>query len=77
MIFWRMNANNSNTAQFRVNSLSDRLGEKRLNSSTNILIEDKNNIEQVKKFAFAVCREFLGGAWLDVDFVDFSIKRIA
>ncbi len=46
-------------------------------SSSSIVIADKNNVNSVKKFAYAVCREYLSGAWREIDYDDFSIQRIS
>lgn len=45
--------------------------------SSSIHIKDKNDVNEVKKFAFAVCREYLSGAWKNIDFGDFVVERIS
>lgn len=47
-----------------------------VSSSSSINITDKNDVNLVKAFAYAACREYLGGAWNNVDFSDFKIERI-
>lgn len=37
--------------------------------------QDKNNLELVKKFVFALCQEYLGGIWKRVDIDDFEISK--
>ena len=46
-------------------------------SSASIAITDKNNIHLVKKFAYVVCREYLSGAWKQIDYSDFVIERLS
>jgi hypothetical protein len=45
-------------------------------SSSSIVLDDKNDIESVKLYAYAVCREYLSGAWKSIDIEDFRIERI-
>ncbi|CAF0715411.1 unnamed protein product [Brachionus calyciflorus] len=45
--------------------------------SSSIAIHDRNNPEEVKNFAFAVCREYLSGAWKKIDYNDFKVERIS
>lgn len=45
--------------------------------SSNIILTDKNDVELVKSFAHAVCREYLSGAWKQVDINNFKIQRIS
>lgn len=45
--------------------------------SSTFLIEDKNDPNEVKHYAFAVCREYLGGAWKHVDLSDVKVERIS
>ncbi len=42
-----------------------------------IKIEDKSDIAQVKTFAFLVCRQFLGGAWKNIDLEEFNIQKMS
>ncbi|RNA14177.1 choline kinase alpha isoform X2 [Brachionus plicatilis] len=45
--------------------------------SSSIIISDRNDANEVKKFAFAVCREYLSGAWKNIDYDDFMVERIS
>jgi hypothetical protein len=45
--------------------------------SSLIKIMDKNDIAVVKIFAYIVCREYLSGAWKNIEFENFNIKRIS
>jgi hypothetical protein len=45
-------------------------------SSSSIVLDDKNDIDSVKLYAYAVCREYLSGAWKSIDIEDFKIERI-
>jgi len=49
----------------------------RVASSSSLVIPDKNNAHLVRKFAFVVCREYLGGAWKGLDYSDFFVERIS
>lgn len=73
---------NSNSAKSiatstATNNIKTKQALQHVASSSSIVIEDKNDVEQVKRFALAVCREYLGGAWTNVDPDDFVIKRIS
>lgn len=45
--------------------------------SSNIYINDRNDVNEVKKFSFAVCREYLSGAWKKIDYEDLIVNRIS
>jgi hypothetical protein len=45
--------------------------------SSLIKIADKNNKALVKIFAYIVCREYLSGAWKNIEFEDFIIERVS
>jgi hypothetical protein len=45
--------------------------------SSLIKIADKNDIGLVKVFAYIVCREYLSGAWKNIEFEHFNIERIS
>jgi hypothetical protein len=45
--------------------------------SSSITIDDKNDVDEVKVFAYAVCREYLSGAWKLIDNSDFKIERVS
>jgi hypothetical protein len=45
--------------------------------SSSITINDKNDVDAVKTFAYAVCREYLSGAWKLIDIGDFKIERVS
>jgi hypothetical protein len=47
------------------------------NSSSSIVIKDKNDVQAVKLFAFYVCQEYLGGVWKNIDVNDLKIQRIS
>jgi len=49
----------------------------KITSSSSLAIPDKNNVHLVKKFAFVVCREFLGGIWKGIDYSDFLVERMS
>lgn len=46
-------------------------------SLTNMTIEDKNDPNSVKFFAYSVCAEYLGGTWKSIDIADFEIHKIS
>lgn len=59
--------------------IKQNLNERKSNhqSSSSITISDKNDIELVKTFAFSVCRDYLSGAWKNIDINDFKIQRVS
>lgn len=48
-----------------------------ISSTSSISIPDKNNAHLVKKYAFIICREYLGGQWKGIDFDDLFVERIS
>ena len=48
-----------------------------ISSTSSISIPDKNNVHLVKKYAFIICREYLGGQWKEIDFEDLFVERIS
>ena len=50
--------------------------ESNFDSDLKMVIENKADLRQVKKFALAAAREYLGGAWKKIDISDFHIIRI-
>lgn len=47
------------------------------NSSSSIVIKDKNDVHAVKLFAFYVCQEYLGGMWKTINVNDLKIQRLS
>ncbi len=47
------------------------------NSSSSIVIKDKNDVQSVKLFALYVCQEYLGGVWKSINVNDLKIQRIS
>jgi hypothetical protein len=43
--------------------------------SAALLPQDKTDIDAVKLFAYAICREYLGGIWKNIDIENFGIER--
>ena len=44
--------------------------------SSSIQLHDRTDVENVKIFAHAVCREYLGGAWKNIEHDDLIVERI-
>lgn len=68
-----------NDGMLYINSLDGESTHKRSKnhscSLTANVPHDKNNLDLVKKFVYALCQEYLGGIWKRIDIKDFEITK--
>jgi hypothetical protein len=64
---------------FNSNELNSKvdLNNLKAQSSSLIKIVDKNDMARVKIFGFLICREYLSGAWKDLELEDFIIEKVS
>lgn len=70
-----MSKNSPLNFETKADSCQDR--KKFYQPSSTIYINDRNDTNEVKKFSFAVCREYLSGAWKKIDYEDLIVNRIS
>ena len=70
-----LNVNKNFNDDNKINQKNDQ--KQHIQPSSAIQIQDRNDVETVKTFAYAVCREYLSGAWKNIDFDDLVVQRIS